>query len=192
MPYPKSPWTWAGEAEEAVHSRLTLSGMTMATEPTKDQEIYRDHNYIDSHQIAGRGLAYLILLNGIAAIVMVGAFAYGLQTSAEPKLAAAMVVFGVGAIAGLFSSFIAYLNRIVRTEMPDRPRVPSALRLVAIAAVIISGAAFVSGLSMVGTTSTARSSSQAKTRLQDKRLSQQNPSANKDSSRIESGGDQRR
>ena len=192
MPYPKPPWTWAGEAEEAVHSRLTLSGMRMATEPKKDQEIYRDHNYIDSHQIAGRGLAYLILLNGIAAIVMVGAFAYGLQTSAEPKLAAAMVVFGVGAIAGLFSSFIAYLNRIVRTEMPHRPRVPSALRLVAIAAVIISGAAFISGLSMVGTTSTARSSSQTKTRLQDKRLSQQNPSASKDSSRIESGGDERR
>jgi len=164
----------------------------MATKPKKDEENHHDHGYIEGYQyrIAGRGLGYLILLNGFAAIVMIGAFVYGFQTSAEPKLAAAMVVFGVGAVAGLFSSFLAYLNRIVRAEMPDKPRLPSALRLVAIAAVIVSGAAFLSGLSMVGTTSTARSSSQPKTRLQDKALSHQNSSTNKDSSRIQSGGDE--
>src|SRR5262249_53985773 len=80
----------------------------MATKPQKDEE----NGYIEGHQdrIAGRGLGYLILLNGFAAIVMIGAFVYGFQTSAEPKLAAAMVVFGVGAVAGLFSSFLAYLN----------------------------------------------------------------------------------
>lgn len=126
----------------------------------------RSFMFMDGHQdrIAGRGLGYLILLNGVAAIVMVGAFVYGFQISAEPKLAAAMLVFGVGAVAALLSSFIAYLNRIVRAEMPDNPKLPSALRLIAIAAVIISGAAFLSGLSMVGTTSTARSSSQPKTK----------------------------
>ena len=58
--------------------------------------------FMDGQQdrIAGRGLGYLILLNGVAAIVMVGAFVYGFQISAEPKLAAAMLVFGVGMIAG--------------------------------------------------------------------------------------------
>jgi len=110
------------------------------------------------------GLSYLILLNGVAAIVMVGAFVLGFQTSAEPKLAAAMLVFGIGAVAGLVSSFIAYLNRIIRAEMPERRNLPSALRLLAIAAVIGSGAAFLSGIAMVGTTSTARSSSQPKTK----------------------------
>src|SRR3974390_1034927 len=146
----------------------------MTTGPQKKEEIGHDRIFIEGHQdrIAGRGLSYLILLNGVAAIVMVGAFVYGFQTSAEPKLAAAMLVFGVGAIAALLSSFIAYLNRIVRMEMPNRPGLPGALRLVAIAAVIMSGIAFLSGLSMVGSTSTAKSSSQSKTRLQDKSLSQ--------------------
>jgi len=150
-----------------------------------------DRIFIEGHQdrIAGRGLSYMILLNGVAAIVMVGAFVYGFQTSAEPKLAAAMLVFGVGAIAALLSSFIAYLNRIVRTEMPERTSLPGALRLVAIAAVIASGIAFLSGLSMVGSTSTAKSSSQPKTRLQDKSLSQGKASDNKDASRIQPSGD---
>ena len=150
-----------------------------------------DRGFMEGHQgqIAGRGLGFLILLNGIAAIVMVGAFVYGFQTSAEPKLAAAMLVFGVGAVAGLFSSFIAYLNRIVRMEMPDKPKIPSALRLLGIVAVIVSGAAFLSGISMVGTTSTARSSSQPKTRLQDKALAHGNSSAAKDATRIPPAGD---
>ena len=166
----------------------------MTTGPQEQEEIGRDRIFIEGHQdrIAGRGLSYMILLNGVAAIVMVGAFVYGFQTSAEPKLAAAMLVFGVGAIAALLSSFIAYLNRIVRTEMPDRPSLPGALRLVAIAAVIVSGIAFLSGLSMVGSTSTAKSSSQPKTRLQDKSLSQGKASANKDASRIQPSGDEGR
>jgi len=101
-------------------------------------------------------------------------------------------VFGIGAVAGLVSSFIAYINRIVRAEMPERPKLPSALRLLAIAAVIISGAAFLSGIAMVGTTSTARSSSQPKTRLQDKALAERNYDADKDASRISPAGDEAR
>ena len=103
----------------------------MTTGAREHEETRRERIFIDGHQdgIAGRGLSYLILLNGFAAIVMVGAFVYGFQTSAEPKLAAAMLVFGIGAVAGLVSSFIAYLNRIVRAEMPERPKLPSALRL---------------------------------------------------------------
>jgi len=164
------------------------------TGPREHEEIRRERIFIDGHQdsVASRGLSYLILLNGVAAIVMVGAFVYGFQTSAEPKLAAAMLVFGIGAVAGLVSSFIAYLNRIVRAEMPGRPNLPSALRLVAIAAVIVSGAAFLSGISMVGTTSTAKSSSQPKTRLQDKALAQGKYDAGKDSSRISPAGDEAR
>ena len=121
---------------------------------------------MDGHQdgIAGRGLSYLILLNGLPRSSWSGPSSMASRSSAEPKLAAAMLVFGIGAVAGLVSSFIAYLNRIVRAEMPDKPKLPSALRLVAIAAVIISGAAFLSGIAMVGTTSTARSSSQPKTK----------------------------
>jgi len=166
----------------------------MTTGAREHEATRRERIFVDGHQdgIAGRGLSYLILLNGVAAIVMVGAFVYGFQTSAEPKLAAAMLVFGIGAVAGLVSSFIAYLNRIVRAEMPERQKLPSALRLLAIAAVIISGAAFLSGIAMVGTTSTARSSSQPKTRLQDKALAERNYDADKDASRISPAGDEAR
>jgi hypothetical protein len=161
----------------------------MTTGPERHQP---SSGFMKAHQdhIAGRGLSYLILLNGIAAIVIVAAFVFGFQISAEPKLAAAMVVFGTGAIAGLVSSFIAYLNRIVRAEMPSRPRLPNLLRMIGIIAVIVSGAAFLSGLSMVGTTSTARSSSQAKTRLQDKGQAQSHNTDNKDASRIAPGSEQ--
>lgn len=166
----------------------------MTTEPRHSDEMERrraGRGFIEAQQdrIAGRGLAYLILLNGSAALIMVAAFVFGFQTSAEPKLAAAMLVFGSGAIAALLSSFIAYLNRIVRVEMPERPRLPSLLRLVGIAAVIVSGGAFFSGLSMVGTTSTATSSSQPKTRLQDKALAQGGAAAAKDATRIAPGND---
>jgi H+/Cl- antiporter ClcA len=163
----------------------------MTTGPREHEETRRERIFVDGQQdsVAGRGFSYLILLNGVAAIVMVGAFSYGFQTSAEPKLAAAMLVFGVGAVAALISSFIAYLNRIVRAEMPERPNLPSILRLIAIAAVIVSGAAFLSGISMVGTTSTAKSSSQPKTRLQDKALAQGKSNADKDASRISPAGD---
>jgi H+/Cl- antiporter ClcA len=166
----------------------------MTTGPSEHEEIRRERVFVDSRHdsVAGRGLSYLILLNGVAAIVMIGAFVYGFQTSAEPKLAAAMLVFGIGAISGLVSSFIAYLNRIVRAEMPERPNLPSILRLVAIVAVIVSGAAFLSGVSMVGTTSTAKSSSQPKTRLQDKSQSQHKQTDDKDSSRISPAGDDTR
>jgi len=165
----------------------------MTTGPRQSKPTERSQpnpGFIEAHQdrIAGRGLAYLILLNGIAAIVMVAAFVFGFQTSAEPKLAAAMLVFGGGAIAGLVSSFIADLHRFVSAEMPERPRLPSLLRLFGILAVILSGAAFLSGLSMVGTTSTAKSSSQPKTKLQDKALAQS--SGGKDSSRIAPGNNQ--
>ncbi|MGA8689466.1 MAG: hypothetical protein WB662_06040 [Methyloceanibacter sp.] len=167
----------------------------MSTEPRDFDEIERlriERGFIERQQdrLAGRGLAYLILLDGIAAVVMMAAFVFGFQTSAEPKLAAAMTVFGSGAIAGLLSSFIAYLNRIVRTEMPERPRLPNLLRLVGIAAAIVSGVAFLYGLSMVGTTSTAKSSSQSKIRLQNKASAPAGGAgAQKDTSRVPPGDD---
>jgi hypothetical protein len=169
--------------------------MTTRSRDFEDMERHRvERGFIERQQdrVAGRGLAYLIVLNGFAAIVMMAAFVYGFQPSAEPKLAAAMLVFGTGAIAGLVSSFIAYLNRIVRMELPERPRLPKLLRLLGIAAVIVSGVAFLSGLSMVGTTSTAKSSSQPKTRLQDKALAQEGGAGTpKDNSRVAPGSDPR-
>ena len=48
----------------------------MTTGAREHEETRRERIFIDGHQdgIAGRGLSYLILLNGVAAIVIVGAF----------------------------------------------------------------------------------------------------------------------
>jgi len=126
---------------------------------------------IDGQQdrYAGRALGYLVLLNGGAALLMLAAFALGFQDT-EPKLVAAMLVFGSGAMAGLLSSLIAYLNRAVRIEAPERIQLRDALRLAAVVAVIASGASFMIGLNMVGTATINRSSTHPKTKLQDRGL----------------------
>jgi hypothetical protein len=126
---------------------------------------------IDGQQdrYAGRALGYLVLLNGAAALLMLSAFALGFQDT-EPKLVAAMLVFGAGAMAGLVSSLIAYLNRAIRIEAPERIQLRDALRLAAMVAVIASGASFMIGLNMVGTATISRSSTHPKTKLQDRGL----------------------
>jgi hypothetical protein len=119
--------------------------------------------------IAGRGLLLLVLMNGMAALLMLSAFAFGLQ-STEPKLVAAMLVFGSGAMTGLLSTFLAYLNRVIRIEAPGRVQMRDALRIAAMVAVVASGASFLVGLNMVGTATTSRSSTHPKTKIQDRGL----------------------
>lgn len=130
-----------------------------------------DLGFIERQQdrYAGRAIAYLTLLNGAAALLMLAAFALGLQ-STEPKLVSAMLVFGSGAMAALISSFVAYLNRIIRVEAPEQWRLRDVLRVVALLAVVASGASFLIGLNMVGTATTSRSSTHPKTKLQDRGL----------------------
>ena len=53
-----------------------------------------------------------------------------------------MLVFGSGALAGLLSSFLTYLNRVVRLEAPERMRIRDGLQIAALIAVIASGATF--------------------------------------------------
>jgi zinc transporter ZupT len=146
----------------------------MATPPSgsRSSDTYqRDAGIIGVQQdpIAGRALGFLVLLNGAAALLMLSAFAFGLQ-STEPKLVAAMLVFGSGAMTGLLSTFLTYLNRVVRAEAPERVQLRDAMRAAAMVAVIASGASFLIGLNMVGTATTSRSSTHPKTKLQDRGL----------------------
>lgn len=146
----------------------------MATPPSGSRPadtFRRDPGLMELQQdpIAGRALAFLVLLNGAAALLMLAAFAFGLQ-STEPKLVAAMLVFGSGATTGLLSTFLAYLNRVIGIEAPGRVQLRDALRICALIAVIASGASFLVGLNMVGTATTSRSSTHPKTKLQDRGL----------------------
>ena len=144
--------------------------MTTPKSGSRPREAFEiDPGFFDAQQdrIAGRALSFLVFLNGAAALLMLAAFAFGLQVT-EPKLVAAMLVFGSGAIAGLLSTFLTFLNRLIRVEAPQRVNLRDSLRVIAMVAVVASGASFLVGLNMVGTATTSRSSTHPKTKIQDR------------------------
>ena len=117
------------------------------------------------NRYASRNLAYLILLNGAAALVLLTAVARAPESPFQPKLAEAMMVFGVGAIAGLLSSFLAYVNRTLGMEAPRWPGMRNILLALGVLSALAGGAAFLISLNMVWNVS-ASSSSHPKSGLQ--------------------------
>ena len=100
------------------------------------------------NKYASRGVALVVLLNGLAAIVLLVALAQGIPWSAKP-FADAMLVFAIGAVLGLASAFFAYLGRTFRLERPElwtTWRTP--LRWLAVAAAIAGAVCFVAGTNM--------------------------------------------
>src|SRR5512132_2567107 len=104
------------------------------------------------NRYASRGVAFLVILNGIAALLLLGNFVrLSPQIENAPKVADAMVVFGAGVAAALASMFFAYLRRTVMLRAPERvPSLPIGWWLAVLAAVV-SAVCFVAGLRMVGT-----------------------------------------
>ena len=101
---------------------------------------------------ARRGVSFLILLNGVAALVLLASFSHLTpQMENAPKLIAAMLVFGAGAAAALASMFFAYLRRTVALEAPERVPLRVAVWWLATIAAIGSTACFLIGLTMAGT-----------------------------------------
>jgi hypothetical protein len=104
------------------------------------------------NRYASRGVAFLVILNGIAALLLLASFVrLSPQIENAPKVAAAMVVFGVGAAAALASMFFAYLRRTIRLEAPERAPLRPVGWWLSILAAVASTACFVAGLRMVGT-----------------------------------------
>lgn len=103
------------------------------------------------NRYAHRGLAMIVLLNGLAAIALLVALSTAAHDvdSAE-RFGEAMIVFGAGAAAGLASAFFAYLSRTFRLERRGRGTWRRPLRWLAVAAAITSTVLFVSGLNMAG------------------------------------------
>jgi hypothetical protein len=104
------------------------------------------------NRYASRGVAFLVILNGVAALLLLGHFVrLSPQIENAPKVADAMVVFGAGVAAALASMFFAYLRRTVLLRAPERaPSLPIGWWLSVLAAVV-SAVCFVAGLRMVGT-----------------------------------------
>ena len=117
---------------------------------------------------ASRALAYVILLNGVAALILVTALAFAPQSATDPhRLAWAMMVFGSGALAGLFSSLLAYLGRTATVEASSHLVVRDLLRVAAIIAAVGSGAAFLTALNMMALMVPESSSTHPKSKPQD-------------------------
>jgi len=115
---------------------------------------------------ASRALAYVILLNGAAALILVTALAFAPQSATDPRrLAWAMLVFGSGALAGLLSSLLAYIGRTAMAS--SFLLVQDLLRVGAIIAAVGSGAAFLTALNIMALMVPESSSTRPKSKPQD-------------------------
>jgi hypothetical protein len=127
---------------------FALEPLTMAASTDRRKEIVRDEidvrmnpRFVERqrNRYAARGVALIILMNAIAAIAILIGLAHGAGQNLK-DFADAMMIFGVGAAAGLASMFFAYLRRLLRIEntMP--------LPWLAIAAAVLGAVCFVWGL----------------------------------------------
>jgi hypothetical protein len=100
---------------------------------------------------ANRGITFLALLNGVAALILLASLTQ-LSTQVEDasKVVGAMLVFGSGALAALGSTFFAYLRRMARMQAPDRIPVKSGLWWLSLLGVIAGATCFLIGLNMAG------------------------------------------
>jgi hypothetical protein len=101
------------------------------------------------NRYASRGLAYIVLLNGLAAIALLISLAHGTSsTESTKRFADAMMVFGIGAVAGLASALFAYFRRTVSIQLPRQVTERRFLGWLAVAAAIIGAGCFVGALNM--------------------------------------------
>jgi len=139
----------------------------MTSMPPKDAKLTDrrlDPTFVERERdrFAARALAFLVTLNGAAALVLLSILARAPESTVEPKFAAAMLFFSGGAIAALLSSFLAYINRTLAMEAPERASLRRVLLILAIASVIGSGVSFLTGMNMVGTAASEKSSTHPK------------------------------
>ena len=80
--------------------------------------IQRQTNRYDRY--ASRAIAYVVWLNGLAAIALLISLAAhtGLPADAAHRISRGIMVFGLGSVAGLASAFFGYIGRTLRLEYP--------------------------------------------------------------------------
>jgi hypothetical protein len=101
------------------------------------------------NRYASRAVAYLVWLNGLAAIALLIGLAHAaLPADQVKRFADAMLVFGAGSVAGLTSAFFAYISRTFRLERPTLIGWRRPLRWCAILAAIAGAVCFIGALNM--------------------------------------------
>lgn len=117
----------------------------MPTRPNSIQEeIDRQNRY------AGRAVAYVVGLNGLAAIVLMTGLLHGtLSAERASSFADAMMVFGIGAAAGLAAALFGYLRRAVHIEQPDQMTQRRVFAWLGAVAAIVGAGCFIGALSVI-------------------------------------------
>jgi hypothetical protein len=116
------------------------------------------------NRYASRAVAYVVWLNGLAAIALLIALAHAsLPADQAKRFADAMLVFGVGSICGLVSAFFAYISRTFRLERPTLIGWRRPLRWLAILAAIAGAICFIGALNMARVAMTPTASASAGT-----------------------------
>ena len=105
----------------------------------------------ERNRYVSRGLGYVVLLNGAAALTLMAIVALNLESTLR-RLAWAMLVFASGAMAGLLSSLFAYVRRLFAVSLPTHIFMRDFLRVSAIVMAVGAGAAFLTGMNMVSLT----------------------------------------
>src|SRR4026207_1376494 len=101
------------------------------------------------NRYASRAVAYLVWLNGLAAIALLIGLAHAsLPADQVKRFADAMLVFGAGAVAGPASAFFAYVGRIIRLDPPALIGWRQPLRWLAIVAAFAGAVGFLGALNM--------------------------------------------
>jgi len=102
------------------------------------------------NRYASRAVAYVVWLNGLAALALLLGFAHAtIPPDNAKRFADAMLVFGAGAVAGLGSAFFAYVGRTFRIERPYLASWRRPLRWLAILAAVAGAVCFIRALNMV-------------------------------------------
>jgi hypothetical protein len=136
-------------------------------------------------RFGARALGFLIALNGVAALVLLSNLGRASESSVDSKIAAAMLFFSGGAVAALLSAFLAYVNRTVTMEAPERASLRRGLQILGIVAVIGSAASFLTGMNMVASAAAEKSSSHPKGPKEQTRPKDQSAPAVQPSERVQ-------
>jgi hypothetical protein len=127
------------------------SGRRARIDSRQEPALDTDRLYMERerNRYASRGVALIVALNGIGAMVLLALLAQNLPSTNNVKaFADAMMVFSIGAILGLTSAFIAYANRTIRLEWPEFVTWRRPLRWLAVAAAILGAACFFVGMNI--------------------------------------------
>src|SRR5262249_38497212 len=104
---------------------MIMGTMPLDAANQPDPRLDRVFDERERNRFAARALSSLVLLNGGAAFVLLASLARATDGNLDAKIAEALMYFRGGAMAGILSAFIPYINRTVSLDGRERPSATS-------------------------------------------------------------------